>query len=72
MEYLYLMAGLAAGTTLVALAVLSAVVYTPYGYSLFDTAATAFTGSTLQVGNLLVVAAVTALCFDFLASTFDV
>jgi hypothetical protein len=72
MEHLYLVGGLALGTTLVALGVLSAVVYTPYGYSLFDTAVTAFTGSTLQVGNLLVVAAVTALAFDVLASAFDV
>jgi hypothetical protein len=72
MEHLYLVGGLALGTTLVALGVLSAVVYTPYGYSLLDTAVTAFTGSTLQVGNLFVVAAVTALSFDFLASAFDV
>ena len=68
MEYLYVFAGLSAGLVLVSVSVACASLYTPYTKSTFDTLFTAFTGSSLQVGNLLVVSALTALMFDLLAS----
>lgn len=68
MEYLYVYLALGFGITLSVAGVLTAVVYTPYGYSLLDTAITAFTGASLQVGNLFVVSSLTAVAFDLLAS----
>jgi len=67
MEYSLVFLGFAAGALLIVLGLFTAVVYTPYGYSLRDTAATAFTGGCLQVGNLVVVASVTAVTFDLLS-----
>ena len=67
MEYSLVFLGFAAGALLIALGLFAAVVYTPFGYSLRDTAATAFTGACLQVGNLIVVASVTAVTFDLLS-----
>jgi len=66
MEYSLVFAGLAAGSLLIALGLFGAVIYTPFGYSLQDTVATAITGACLQVGNLIVVASVTAITFDLL------
>ncbi len=71
MEYLYVVAGMALGTTLVVAGVLSAAIYTPQGYSMLDSAVTALTGSVLQVGNLLVVTATTAVAFDVLSSVYE-
>ena len=68
MEYLYVFGGLSTGLILVSVSVACASLYTPYTKSTFDTLFTAFTGSSLQVGNLLVVSALTALAFDLLAS----
>ena len=68
MEYLYVFGGLSAGLFLVSVSVACASLYTPYTKSGFDTLFTAFTGSSLQVGNLLTVSALTALLFDLLAS----
>jgi hypothetical protein len=72
MEYLYVHLALAIGVTLAAAGVTLAVVYTPYGYSLLDTFVTAVTGAFLQIGNLLVIASITAATFDALASVADV
>lgn len=72
MEYLYVFGGLSAGLVLVSVSVACASLYTPYTTSTFDTLFTAFTGSSLQVGNLLVVSALTALSFDLLASVAGV
>lgn len=68
MEYLYVYLALGVGVALTAVGVFTAVVYTPYGYSTLDTVITAFTGATLQVGNLLIVSALTAIAFDVLAA----
>ncbi|ELZ94233.1 hypothetical protein C440_11448 [Haloferax mucosum ATCC BAA-1512] len=67
MEYVYAMSGLLAGLLLGAIAVVTALTYTPYGASLFDTAITALTGITLQLGNLLSISALTAFAFEGLA-----
>ena len=72
MEYLYVFGGLSAGLVLVSVSVACASLYTPYTKSTFDTLFTAFTGSSLQVGNLLTVSALTALVFDLLASVAGV
>ena len=72
MEYLYVIAALTVGLLLVAVGVATAAVYTPYAYSLVDTTITALTGASLQVGNLLVVSAITAISFDVLAAAADV
>ena len=72
MEYLYVFGGLSAGVVLVSVSVACASLYTPYTKSTFDTLFTAFTGSSLQAGNLLVVSALTALVFDLLASVAGV
>lgn len=67
MEFVYALSGLFAGLFLGAVAVVTALTYTPYGASLFDTAITALTGVTLQLGNLLFISALTALAFEGLA-----
>ena len=72
MEYLYAFGGLSAGLVLVSVSVACASLYTPHTKSAFDTLFTAFTGSSLQMGNLLVVSALTALTFDLLASVAGV
>ena len=72
MEYLYVFGGLSTGLVLVSVSIACASLYTPYTKSTFDTLFTAFTGSSLQVGNLLVVSALTALAFDLLASVAGV
>ena len=72
MQLAYLVVGLVVGLLLVAVSALCAVLYTPYTKSTFDTVVTAFTGSSLQVGNLLVVSASTALVFEALAAFADV
>ena len=71
MESIYLVAALLTGLLFVAVSVVCAVLYTPYTKSLFDTAFTAFTGSSLQVGNLLVVSALTGMVFKALAAFAD-
>ena len=68
MEYLYVFGGLSTGLLLVSVSVACASLYTPYTKSGFDILFTAFTGSSLQVGNLLIVSALTAVVFDLLAS----
>jgi len=68
MEYVYPIAGVIAGMTLVTTSVLAAVVYTPMTSSTVDSAITAFTGVTLQLGDFLVVSSVTAVGFDALAA----
>lgn len=68
MDYLYVYLGLGFGAVLTAVGVFTAIVYTPYGYSPLDTLVTAFTGASLQVGNLFLVTALTAAAFDLLAS----
>ncbi len=68
MEYLYVFGGLSAGLLLVSVSVACASLYTPYTKSTFDTLFTAFTGSSLQVGNLLIVSALTATVFDLLVA----
>ena len=72
MEYVYPIVGLVAGMALVATSVFTAFVYTPTTTSTVDTVITAFTGVTLQVGDFLAVASVTALVFDLLATQFGV
>ncbi|KAB1189246.1 MULTISPECIES: hypothetical protein [Haloferax] len=67
MEYVYAMTGLLVGLLLGAIAVVTALTYTPYGASLFDTAITAVTGVTLQLGNLLSISALTAFAFEALS-----
>ena len=68
MEYVYPIAGVVAGMALVTTSVLAAVVYTPTTSSAVDSAITAFTGITLQLGDFLVVSSVTAVGFDALAA----
>ena len=72
MEYAYPIVGFFAGMALVATSVFTAFVYTPTTTSTVDTVITAFTGVTLQVGDFLAVASVTALVFDLLATQFGV
>ncbi|WP_410767135.1 hypothetical protein [Haloferax sp. DFSO60] len=69
MEYVYAVSVLIAGLLLGAVAVVTALTYTPYGASLFDTAITAVTGITLQLGNLLSISALCAFLFEGLAAT---
>jgi hypothetical protein len=72
MEYAYPVVGLVVGVGLVGVSVLTAFVYTPYSSSTVDTVVTAFTGVTLQVGDFVAVASVTAVVFDVLATQFGV
>lgn len=72
MEYVYPIVGLVAGACLVGLSVATAFVYTPYTTSLIDSAVTAFTGVSLQIGDFVAVSSVTAILFDVLASQFGV
>ena len=67
MEYIYPIVGLIAGMALVAVSVFAAFVYTPMTSSSVDSAVTAFTGVSLQLGDLLAVSSVTAVGFDLLA-----
>ena len=67
MEYVYPVVGLVAGMTLVAASVVVAFAYTPTTTSSVDSAVTAFTGVSLQLGDLLAVSSVTAVGFDLLA-----
>ncbi|MFC7202005.1 hypothetical protein ACFQJC_00625 [Haloferax namakaokahaiae] len=64
MEYVYAVTVLIAGLLLGAVAVVTALTYTPYGASTFDTAITALTGITLQLGNLLSISALCAFLFE--------
>lgn len=68
MEYVYPIVGVIVGMALVATSVTTAFVYTPATSSTVDTTVTAFTGVTLQLGDLLAVASVTAIVFDVLAA----
>jgi uncharacterized membrane protein len=68
MEYVYPVAGFVGGMALLATSVFSAFVYTPTTSSTVDSAVTAFTGITLQLGDFLAVSSVTAVSFDVLAS----
>jgi len=68
MEYVYPVAGFAAGMALVATSVFAAFVYTPTTSSTIDSTITAFTGIALQVGDFLAVSSVTAVVFDALAA----
>lgn len=68
MEYVYPIAGFVAGMALVATSVVAAFVYTPTTSSTIDSAVTAFTGITLQLGDCLAVSSVTAVVFDALAA----
>jgi hypothetical protein len=72
MEYAYPVVGLFAGMLLLATSVFSAFIYTPMTASTLDTAITAFTGVTLQIGDFLAVSSVTAIVFDLLATQFGV
>jgi hypothetical protein len=67
MEYVYPIAGFVVGMALVASSVLAAIVYTPTTSSAVDSAITAFTGVSLQLGDFLAVASATAIGFDVLA-----
>jgi uncharacterized membrane protein len=67
MEYIYPIVGLIAGMALVAVSVFAAFVYTPMTSSSVDSAVTAFTGVSLQLGDFLAVSSVTAIVFDLLA-----
>ena len=67
MEYVYPVAGFVGGMALLATSVFSAFVYTPTTSSTVDSAVTAFTGITLQLGDFLAVSSVTAVSFDLLA-----
>ena len=68
MEYVYPVAGFVGGMALLATSVFSAFVYTPTTSSTVDSAVTAFTGLTLQLGAFLAVSSVTAVSFDVLAA----
>jgi uncharacterized membrane protein len=68
MEYVYPVAGFVGGMALLATSVFSAFVYTPTTSSTVDSAVTAFTGITLQLGDFLAVSSVTAVSFDVLAA----
>ncbi|ELZ83042.1 hypothetical protein C453_13591 [Haloferax elongans ATCC BAA-1513] len=68
MEFVYPLAGLLAGLFLGAVAVMTALSYTPYGPSTFDTAITALIGITLQLGNLLSISSLAAFAFEGLHS----
>ncbi|WP_313685542.1 hypothetical protein [Halobellus marinus] len=70
MEYAYPVVGFIAGMALVATSVFTAFLYTPTTASTVDTAITAFTGATLQIGDFLSVSSVTAIVFDLLATQF--
>ena len=67
MEYIYPIVGLIARMALVAVSVFAAFVYTPMTSSSVDSAVTAFTGVSLQLGDFLAVSSVTAIVFDLLA-----
>lgn len=67
MEYVYPAIGLVAGMALIAASVFAAFVYTPTTSSSVDSAVTAFTGVSLQLGDFLAVSSVTAIVFDLLA-----
>ena len=67
MEYVYPVVGLVAGMALVAASVVVAFAYTPTTTSSVDSAVTAFTGVSLQLGDFLAVSSVTAIVFDLLA-----
>jgi hypothetical protein len=68
MEYVYPLAGVLVGMALVATSVTMAFLYTPSAPSPADTVITAFTGITLQIGDLLAVSSITAIVFDVLAT----
>jgi len=68
MEYVYPVAGFVGGMALLATSVFSAFVYTPTTSSTVDSAVTALTGITLQLGDFLAVSSVTAVSFDVLAA----
>lgn len=72
MEYAYPVAGLVVGALLVGVSVATAFVYTPYTTSLLDTAVTALTGVTLQIGDFVAVSSATAVLFDVFATQFGV
>lgn len=68
MELVYATVALAVGVGLVCVSAVSAYVYTPLSGSLVDTLMTAFTGTTLQLGNLIAVSGVVAIAFQLLAT----
>ena len=72
MEYVYPVFGVIAGMVLIGTSVTAAFVYTPATSSMVDSAITAFTGATLQLGDLLAVSSVTAIVFDVLATYLGV
>jgi hypothetical protein len=72
MEYVYPIVGVIVGMGLVGTSVTTAFVYTPSTSSMIDTTITAFTGITLQLGDLLAVSSVTAIVFDVLATYLGV
>lgn len=72
MEYVYPVVGFFSGMVLIATSVFSAFIYTPRGASIVDTALTAFTGVTLQIGDFLAVSSMVAIVFDLLATQFGI
>ena len=72
MEYVYPIVGVIVGMGLVGTSVTTAFVYTPSTSSMIDSTITAFTGITLQLGDLLAVSSVTAIAFDVLATYLGV
>jgi hypothetical protein len=72
MEYVYPIVGVIAGMALIGTSVTTAFVYTPATPSTVDSAITAFTGVTLQIGDLLAVSSATAVVFDVLATYLGV
>ena len=72
MEYVYPILGVIVGMVLIGTSVTTAFVYTPATSSTVDSAITAFTGVTLQLGDLLAVSSVTAVVFDVLATYLGV
>jgi len=72
MEYVYPIVGAIVGMALIGTSVTTAFVYTPATPSTVDSAITAFTGVTLQIGDLLAVSSATAIVFDVLATYLGV
>ena len=72
MEYVYPIVGVIVGMGLVGTSVTTAFVYTPSTSSMIDSTITAFTGITLQLGDLLAVSSATAIVFDVLATYLGV
>ena len=72
MEYVYPIAGAIVGMALIGTSVTAAFVHTAATSSVVDSAIMAFTGVTLQLGDLLAVSSVTAVVFDVLATYLGV